>query len=390
MEHNTSDKSSESQWQLDAVSEVLGDLSVTINDSLTVGRGSDNDLVLGSKRVSREHAKLYVVNGQLYIKDLQSSNGTFINEAALPAHKSTNIKADDMIAFANFQFQAKQNTEQTAAVLDEVVEQPTNDAVTQHTESQLAETTADSASDKAAMTDDDAVTKPQLDSDNLSDNLKEAALDTAKQPTATSEKPATPVNPIVEDVVSEKPVTSEASEAQPVADEKADTSITTSITSMSTVATEQKVNTETTESITEPAVEDEPTSTKVEAPVNPLDTSADSDFEKQSINNKVDSTQSIDIKEVSSQDKTTQTTLQQEADPDVQHAKQAATGQFATPHNNDIGTNDNKAVDQAATNPATHPEQQDNKKGSGTWFIWVFLLVIIIAAAVWLLQGGLV
>ncbi|MGM8887429.1 FHA domain-containing protein, partial [Psychrobacter sp. 1U2] len=63
-------------WQLNAMTEALGDLTLTVDDSLSIGRGNDNDVVLGSKAVSRNHALLSVLNGDLYIKDLDSSNGT--------------------------------------------------------------------------------------------------------------------------------------------------------------------------------------------------------------------------------------------------------------------------------------------------------------------------
>ena len=52
-------------WQLNALTEALGDLTLTVTDSLSVGRGSDNDVVLGSKEVSRNHAQLTVLKGQL-------------------------------------------------------------------------------------------------------------------------------------------------------------------------------------------------------------------------------------------------------------------------------------------------------------------------------------
>ena len=69
--------SATTNWQLTAITEALGDLVLTVEDTLSVGRGQDNDVVLGSKAVSRKHAELSVLNGQLYVKDLGSSNGTF-------------------------------------------------------------------------------------------------------------------------------------------------------------------------------------------------------------------------------------------------------------------------------------------------------------------------
>jgi len=46
---------------------------------LTIGRATDNDLVLGDSRVSRHHARLQSRRGTLVLTDLASSNGTRVN-----------------------------------------------------------------------------------------------------------------------------------------------------------------------------------------------------------------------------------------------------------------------------------------------------------------------
>ena len=46
---------------------------------LTIGRGSENDLVLGDPRVSRRHARIQVRGGRLVLSDLDSRNGTRVN-----------------------------------------------------------------------------------------------------------------------------------------------------------------------------------------------------------------------------------------------------------------------------------------------------------------------
>ena len=47
---------------------------------LTIGRASDNDIVLSSDAVSRRHGKLYQRASQVFAVDLNSTNGTFIND----------------------------------------------------------------------------------------------------------------------------------------------------------------------------------------------------------------------------------------------------------------------------------------------------------------------
>jgi predicted component of type VI protein secretion system len=48
---------------------------------LTIGRGRDNDLVLGDPRVSRRHARIQARQGRLVLSDLESRNGTRVNGA---------------------------------------------------------------------------------------------------------------------------------------------------------------------------------------------------------------------------------------------------------------------------------------------------------------------
>ena len=89
-------------------------------------------------------------------------------------------------------------------------------------------------------------------------------------------------------------------------------------------------------------------------------------------------------------DKTTKTALQEEADPDVLRAKQAATAQFSGTANlgqgRDLVTEGNNAMDQAINNPATTAEGE--KKPSGGWFIWLFIGLIVLGIALWMFNMG--
>jgi pSer/pThr/pTyr-binding forkhead associated (FHA) protein len=46
---------------------------------IVIGSASDLDMVLVDKRVSSQHACVSVVDGQVWIEDLESADGTFVN-----------------------------------------------------------------------------------------------------------------------------------------------------------------------------------------------------------------------------------------------------------------------------------------------------------------------
>jgi two-component system cell cycle response regulator len=55
--------------------------------SVAIGRGRDNDIVLASDCVSRRHARLEHRPDGLYLLDLNSTNGTFVNEEPQPVRE---------------------------------------------------------------------------------------------------------------------------------------------------------------------------------------------------------------------------------------------------------------------------------------------------------------
>ncbi len=60
-----------------------------------IGRSSECDIPLDVAAVSRQHAALVAEGGQYYVEDLQSRNGTFLNEA--PVVRRTPLKDGDRI-----------------------------------------------------------------------------------------------------------------------------------------------------------------------------------------------------------------------------------------------------------------------------------------------------
>jgi ABC transport system ATP-binding/permease protein len=69
---------------------------------IQIGRDADNDVVLASPTVSRYHAQVEMVGQRFRIRDLRSSNGTFVNDERI--EKETWLKADDTIRIGQSRF----------------------------------------------------------------------------------------------------------------------------------------------------------------------------------------------------------------------------------------------------------------------------------------------
>lgn len=56
-----------------------GEFPLEMDREILIGRSSDLDMVLVEDMVSRQHSRITTHNGELYIEDLGSTNGTFVN-----------------------------------------------------------------------------------------------------------------------------------------------------------------------------------------------------------------------------------------------------------------------------------------------------------------------
>lgn len=74
----------------------LGRRYVLDNDLTTIGRGRDNDIVLASDCVSRRHARIERRGEAMYIVDLASTNGTFLNEERNPVRERRLARGDQL------------------------------------------------------------------------------------------------------------------------------------------------------------------------------------------------------------------------------------------------------------------------------------------------------
>jgi two-component system cell cycle response regulator len=74
----------------------LGRRYVLDKDVITIGRGRDNDIVLPSDCVSRRHSRLERRNESVHVVDLQSTNGTFVNDDTTPVKDRALARGDQL------------------------------------------------------------------------------------------------------------------------------------------------------------------------------------------------------------------------------------------------------------------------------------------------------
>ena len=73
---------------------------------ITIGRSADADIVLLDDRVSRIHCGVRLWDGDFYIKDLKSRNGTWVNNQKIDVAK---LKASDAIRVGSTTFHFEQD-----------------------------------------------------------------------------------------------------------------------------------------------------------------------------------------------------------------------------------------------------------------------------------------
>ena len=72
---------------------------VSLGDTINIGRYTDNNIILKSKRVSRWHAKIVYNKDGIFVEDLNSSNGTYVNGVQLISEKPKKLTLRDVISF---------------------------------------------------------------------------------------------------------------------------------------------------------------------------------------------------------------------------------------------------------------------------------------------------
>ena len=77
---------------------VIKEVQLT-KDRTTLGRRPYNDIVIDNLAISGEHAVLHMIGSDVYLEDLNSTNGTYVNGKAM---KKQALEHNDMVEVGKY------------------------------------------------------------------------------------------------------------------------------------------------------------------------------------------------------------------------------------------------------------------------------------------------
>ncbi len=72
----------------------IRDYPLAVGQSIQIGRKNSNDIVINNLAVSGNHARIESVSSTFVVRDLDSTNGTFVNKRKVSMH---NLKHGDVL-----------------------------------------------------------------------------------------------------------------------------------------------------------------------------------------------------------------------------------------------------------------------------------------------------
>lgn len=74
----------------------------SIDESLSLGRRGDNDIIIKDPYVSKDHFQIVEDEGGFFLEDLDSANGTYLNGDSI--EDAVELKDGDIIKIGNIEF----------------------------------------------------------------------------------------------------------------------------------------------------------------------------------------------------------------------------------------------------------------------------------------------
>ena len=87
--------------ELQALHPKLSNIKLHDNSSYSLGRSTGNAIILAFSDVSNQHARLQLQAGKVTLVDLDSTNGSFINNRQLTAHETNELACGNEIGIAS-------------------------------------------------------------------------------------------------------------------------------------------------------------------------------------------------------------------------------------------------------------------------------------------------
>ena len=75
-----------------------------INETIDIGRSPENDINMADRSISRKHLRIHREGNAYFIRDLQSTNGTYIHDQQIPPEKEVKVEEGIPIAVGNIFF----------------------------------------------------------------------------------------------------------------------------------------------------------------------------------------------------------------------------------------------------------------------------------------------
>ena len=146
-------------WKLQAITGEFTGQEISVERDMLVGRHQDAEILLQSTDISRKHAALLFRDDHIWVKDLNSTNGTFVNGERVEQEQEIELHDGDMLQFASFMFMILA-PERYKADLPEIEVQPVTTVPHDQGMPSIAERAAETGITRDGMPQQVSIPKP--------------------------------------------------------------------------------------------------------------------------------------------------------------------------------------------------------------------------------------